>query len=106
MTNASYYAALSCLMFAASLVAVISSPVLAQEDDCWLVTQGTQIVNASNGEPVVLRSVALGYWLLQEGYMLHPQGCPGCPGRQWEMKRQYFDEGQSFAQIELSLIHI
>ena len=100
MTNASYYAAVSCLMFAASLVAVISSPVLAQEDDCWLVTQGTQIVNASNGEPVVLRSVALGYWLLQEGYMLHPQGCPGCPGRQWEMKRQYFDEGQSFAQIE------
>lgn len=76
MGNAFYYAALSCLMCAASLTTVISSPVLAQDDDCWLVPQGTQIVNASNGEPVVLRSVALGYWLLQEGYMLHHKAVP------------------------------
>ena len=76
------------------------SSAVAQDNDCWLVAQGTQIVNASNGEPVILRSVGLGYWLLQEGYMLHPQGCEGCPATQWQMKRQYLEESLPFGQIE------
>lgn len=32
--------------------------------------------------------------------MLHPQGCPGCPATQWQMKRQYLDEGQTIEQVE------
>jgi aryl-phospho-beta-D-glucosidase BglC (GH1 family) len=72
-----------------------------QADNCRLVAQGSQIVNASTGEPVILRSVSLGNWFLQEGYMLHPQGCPGCPATQWQMKLQYANEGFSLNQIEI-----
>ncbi|WP_421873050.1 carbohydrate-binding protein [Marinoscillum sp.] len=67
---------------------------------CWLEASGTQIVNASTGQPVILRAVGLGNWALQEGYMLNPQGCTGCPGTQWQMKLQYLNEGQSMAQVE------
>ncbi|MEM7456487.1 MAG: cellulase family glycosylhydrolase, partial [Planctomycetota bacterium] len=83
------------LLFASSC-----APLSAQTVDCRLVAQGTQIVNAATGEPVILRSVGLGNWLLQEGYMLNPGGCAGCPGTQWQMKLQYLNEGQSDAQIE------
>ena len=47
-----------------------------------------------------LRSVGLGGWLLQEGYMLNPGGCDGCPGTQWQLKLQYLNEGQSIQQVE------
>lgn len=67
---------------------------------CWLEASGTQIVNAATQQPVILRAVGLGNWALQEGYMLNPQGCPGCPGTQWQMKLQYLNEGQSMAQVE------
>ena len=85
-----------------AVLLLITSVQLAQGqcNNCWLVAQGPQIVNASTGEPVVLRSVGLGYWLLQEGYMLNPSGCPGCPGTQWQMKLQYLNEGQSMEQVE------
>src|SRR5690606_18082372 len=73
---------------------MLSQPVNAQAN-CWLETQGTQIINANTGQPVILRAVGLGNWLLQEGYMLNPQGCTDCPGTQWEMKKQYYNEGQS-----------
>ena len=76
---------------------------LAQCPDCWLVAEGPDMVQASTGEPVVLRGVGLGYWLLQENYMMHPQGCEGCPDNQWQMKRQYLQEGQSMAQVEAFL---
>lgn len=78
---------------------MLSQPVNAQAN-CWLETQGTQIINANTGQPVILRAVGLGNWLLQEGYMLNPQGCTDCPGTQWEMKKQYYNEGQSEAQVE------
>lgn len=78
---------------------LLARPTIAQAN-CWLETQGTQIVNAATGQPVILRAVGLGNWLLQEGYMLNPQGCTGCPGTQWEMKKQYYNEGQSEAQVE------
>ena len=68
--------------------------------DCWLETKGTQIVVANSQEPIILRAVGLGNWGLQEGYMLHPQGCDGCPGTQWQMKKQYYEEGQSYEQVE------
>src|SRR5690606_25849702 len=77
---------LFCMLFTSSL---ITHQVSAQSN-CWLETQGTQIVNAATGQPVVLRAVGLGNWLLQEGYMLNPQGCTGCPGTQWQMKKQYY----------------
>ncbi len=67
---------------------------------CWLEVNGKQIVRASNGQPIILRAVGLGNWALQEGYMLNPQGCTGCPGTQWEMKKRYYDMGQSAAQVE------
>ena len=88
------------LPFSAFLFVVLSqTPIHSQEDDCWLVAQGTQIVNSSSGEPIVLRSVGLGYWLLQEGYMLNPQGCNGCPSTQWQMKLQYMNEATPVNQI-------
>ena len=91
------------LLATTSIVCVailFSSLCYSQNDDCWLVAQGTQIVNASNGEPVILRSVGLGNWMLQEGYMLHPQGCQGCPATQWQMKAQYLNEGIPIGIVE------
>ena len=32
--------------------------------------------------------------------MLHPQGCAGCPGTQWQMKLQYLNEGLTIGQVE------
>ncbi|MEC8770593.1 MAG: hypothetical protein VXX19_07085, partial [Planctomycetota bacterium] len=57
--------------------------LFAQCPDCWLEADGPDVVQSSTGEPVVLRGVGLGYWLLQENYMMHPQGCEGCPDNQW-----------------------
>ena len=50
-----------------ALAALISST--AAQAGGWLRTQGTQIVDDS-GEPVILRGMGLGGWMLQEGYML------------------------------------
>lgn len=80
--------------------AILAMNLLGQCPDCWLSAEGPEIVQAGTGEPVVLRGVGLGYWLLQENYMMHPQGCVGCPDNQWQMKRQYLEEGQSMAQVE------
>ena len=93
---------LSCfrIFWVVCCLACLPGGAKAQCNDCWLVAQGSQIVNASNGEPVVLRSVGLGNWLLQEGYMLHPQGCNGCPNTQWQMKLQYLNEGLNIGQVE------
>lgn len=69
-------------------------------NDCWLEVRGREIVNAATGQPIRLRAVGLGGWLLQEGYMLNPQGCAGCPGTQWEMKRRYLEDGLSIGEVE------
>lgn len=82
----------------AILMIITQSSVFGQS--CWLEASGTQIVNAETNQPVILRAVGLGNWALQEGYMLNPQGCTGCPGTQWQMKLQYLNEGQSMAQVE------
>lgn len=97
LSCASFYTVVALWTFL--IGSVVSQPTHAQAN-CWLETQGTQIVNAATGQPVILRAVGLGNWLLQEGYMLNPQGCSGCPGTQWEMKKQYYNEGQSEAQVE------
>ena len=81
--------------FRAFLALVLIVFAYSTQAQCWLEASGTQIVNASTGQPVILRAVGLGDWALQEGYMLNPQGCTGCPGTQWQMKLQYLNEGQS-----------
>ncbi|WP_165305002.1 glycoside hydrolase family 5 protein [Pedobacter sp. SYP-B3415] len=67
---------------------------------CWLEVKGKQIVNASTQRPLILRTMNLGAWLVQEGYLLNPQGCSGCPSTQWQMKRQYRNQGKTEAEIE------
>lgn len=74
--------------------------LMASSPICWLETNGMQIVSATTGAPVRLRALNLGGWVLQEGYLLNPQGCSGCPGTQWQMKRQYHNEGKTEAEIE------
>ena len=73
---------------------------LFSQSSCWLEASGKQIVYAATQQPIILRSVGLGNWALQEGYMLNPQGCGGCPGTQWQMKKRYYDAGQTQAQVE------
>lgn len=83
-----------CLFFTVLLLPYSA----VSQANCWLETQGTQIVNAASGQPVILRAVGLGNWGLQEGYMLNPQGSN--IGTQWQMKKLYYDQGQSEAQVE------
>ncbi|MGS2761576.1 cellulase family glycosylhydrolase [Sinomicrobium sp. M5D2P9] len=84
-----------------SVLCLFWSIPLIHAQSCWLEVNGKQIVNATTGQNVVLRSVGLGNWALQEGYMLHPQNCQGCPpGPQWQMKKIYYDEGQTPEQVE------
>lgn len=53
-----------------SAVLMCCAPLLAQaRPSGFLVTDGTRIVDAQ-GQPVLLRGVGLGGWMLQEGYML------------------------------------
>jgi endoglucanase len=97
------FAALSPIVTTLIALLAVGSPAPhaeAQCSDCWLETRGTEIVNAQTGQPVRLRAVGLGYWLLQEGYMLNPAGCNGCPGTQWQMKGQYLDEGRTIEEVE------
>ncbi|MBD8488025.1 cellulase family glycosylhydrolase [Echinicola sp. CAU 1574] len=61
-----------------------------------LAADGPKVVNAS-GEEVILRAVGLGGWLLQEGYMLNPNGSD--IGTQWQMKKAYYDEGLTFEEV-------
>ena len=58
---------LACL-----LLACLAASSAAQAKD-FLRTQGTQIVDEA-GKPVILRGMALGGWMLQEGYMLDIDG--------------------------------
>src|SRR5687767_5931035 len=58
---------------------------LAAHAQCWLEARGTQMVNTSTGQEVLLRGVNLGAWGLQEGYMLNPQNT-NLAGTQWAMK--------------------
>lgn len=50
-----------------TLAALFSST--AAQAEGWLRVEGTQIVDDS-GQPVILRGMGLGGWMLQEGYML------------------------------------
>jgi endoglucanase len=103
-TNNSMFGHISCVLQSRFVRAILALTLLtftiSSHAQCWLEASGTQIVNASTGQPVILRAVGLGNWALQEGYMLNPQGCAGCPGTQWQMKLQYLNEGQSLAQVE------
>lgn len=62
-----------------------------------LSAKGSKVVN-ENGEEVILRTIGLGGWLLQEGYMLNPQG--STIGTQWQMKKLYYEEGLSEEEVE------
>jgi endoglucanase len=63
-----------------------------------LRAEGKQVLNAQN-EPIVLRAVGLGYWLLQEGYMLNPHD-QSKAANQWQMKRIYYREGLKEEEVE------
>ncbi|PSL28326.1 putative secreted protein (Por secretion system target) [Chitinophaga ginsengisoli] len=60
-----------------------------------LRADGKRIVNASNQE-VILKGINVGGWLLQEGYMMRPDG----GGTQWSIKKGLYDQGQSDAAVE------
>ncbi|MBN2011877.1 cellulase family glycosylhydrolase [candidate division KSB1 bacterium] len=63
-----FRAFLSCFVIAVLLQ--FSLPV----DSCsFLKTKGTDIVDSS-GEPILLRGIGLGGWLVPEGYMMHIPG--------------------------------
>jgi endoglucanase len=54
-----------------SLVCLVASPAAQSKD--FLRAEGKRIVDES-GEPVILRGMGLGGWMLQEGYMLDLEG--------------------------------
>jgi endoglucanase len=66
---------------------------------CFLEARGTQITT-NTGANVILRAVNLGNWAIQEGYFLHPQLNPNPVNCQWKMKKKYYDQGQTEAQVE------
>lgn len=65
---------------------------------CFLSVSGQQVRNAA-GQNVILRAMNLGYWAVQEGYMMNPQN-GNLVNCQWKMKKRYFDAGQTEAQVE------
>lgn len=69
-----------------------------QAQSCFLSTVGQQVRNGA-GQNVILRAMNLGYWTVQEGYMLNPQN-GNLASCQWKMKKRYFDAGQTEAQVE------
>jgi endoglucanase len=73
----------------------IQSNVFSQS---FLSASGKKMVNSS-GQEVILRGVNLGGWVLQEGYLMCPTSSCGV-GTQWQMKKKYYDAGQTDAQVE------
>jgi hypothetical protein len=82
-----------------SVVSVLLMFFQISYSQCWLEARGTQIVNSSTGQEVILRGINVGDWGLQEGYMLNPQN-PNLAGTQWAMKKIYYNQGQTEAQVE------
>src|SRR5688572_22493477 len=70
----------------------------AFSQNCFLSTVGSQVRNNA-GQNVVLRAMNLGYWTVQEGYMMNPQN-GNLVNCEWKMKKRYFDAGQTEAQVE------
>lgn len=68
------------------------------QTQCFLSTAGQQVRNQA-GQNVILRAMNLGYWQVQEGYMMNPQN-GNLVNCQWKMKKRYFDAGQTDAQVE------
>ncbi|MEM8484832.1 MAG: cellulase family glycosylhydrolase [Bacteroidota bacterium] len=62
---------LHCCIFL--LLCAASSTASAQSSTDFFRTDGIEIVNP-DGEPVLMRGVGLGGWLMPEGYMLHVPG--------------------------------
>ncbi|WP_137402258.1 glycoside hydrolase family 5 protein [Echinicola rosea] len=58
----------------------------------------TKVVN-EQGEEIILKAIGLGGWLLQEGYMLNPQGSE--IGTQWQMKKAFYDQGLTMEEVEI-----
>jgi endoglucanase len=83
-------------LFILALMLLISGTSFSQ---CFLETRGTQITT-NTGVNVILRAVNLGNWAIQEGYFLHPQLDPNPVNCQWKMKKKYYDQGQTEAQVE------
>jgi len=71
---------------------------LSFDDLTRLRADGNKVVNAQNQE-AMLRAVGLGYWLLQEGYMLNPHD-QSKAANQWQMKRIYYNAGLSETEVE------
>src|SRR5688572_24193424 len=72
--------------------------VTAFGQGCFLSTVGQQVRNSA-GQNVILRAMNLGYWTVQEGYMMNPQN-GNLANCEWKMKKRYFDAGLSDAQVE------
>lgn len=53
----------------------------------------------TNGNEIILKGLNLGGWGLQEGYILNPAGSSDVK-TQWQMKKQYYNEGQTDSQVE------
>ena len=47
----------------------VASSCLAAATQGYAITKGTQIVDSVSGQPLVLRGINLGNWMLEEGYM-------------------------------------
>ncbi|MCD9015022.1 cellulase family glycosylhydrolase [Parachryseolinea silvisoli] len=77
------------------LLLVLTSLAQANAQLSRLRADGTRIVNEA-GQEVILKGVGLGGWLLQEGYMMNPEG----GGTQGSFKKRLYDQGQSEAQVE------
>lgn len=82
-----------CFTFVVALLFVVST--FGQK---FLHTDGTRIVDVDNRN-VVFHGLNLGGWSLQEGYMLNPAGSSNV-GTQWQMKKQYYNEGVSDDNVE------
>lgn len=87
---------LATVVFSLFLSLTVFSETNAQS--CFLSTSGQQVKNEA-GQNVILRAMNLGYWAVQEGYMMNPQN-GNLVNCQWKMKKRYFDAGQTEAQVE------
>lgn len=77
---------LSATLASAGLFLAMTLGSASAQADGFLRTQGPHIVD-EQGQPVILRGVGLGGWMLQEGYMLGL----GAPGMQHTIRKRIAD---------------
>lgn len=80
------------------LFTILSSLLNISYSYSFLHANGTKMMDTNNKE-IILKALNLGGWALQEGYILNPAGSSDVK-TQWQMKKQYYNEGQSDSQVE------